>query len=122
MTAITRRSLLSSAATVIVTFSLSRGAEASVSSVAPDSVDGYLSVGRDGGVTVFAGKVDLGTGARAAIRQIVAEELGLSPERIALVEGDTALRPIKVRPGAVLELWSAGFRSGKRPPPPARAC
>jgi CO/xanthine dehydrogenase Mo-binding subunit len=42
---------------------------------------------------VFAGKVDLGTGARAAIRQIVAEELGLSPERIALIEGDTALTP-----------------------------
>jgi len=93
MTAITRRSLLCSAATVIVTFSLPRGAEASVNTVAADSVDGYLSVGRDGGVTVFAGKVDLGTGARAAIRQIVAEELGLSPERIALVEGDTALTP-----------------------------
>src|SRR5271170_2191123 len=93
MTAITRRSLLCSAATVIVTFSLPRGAEASVNTVAADSVDGYLSVARDGGVTVFAGKVDLGTGARAAIRQIVAEELGLSPGRIALVEGDTALTP-----------------------------
>ena len=42
---------------------------------------------------VFSGKVDLGTGARAAIRQIVAEELSLSPERIALIEGDTALTP-----------------------------
>ena len=51
------------------------------------------SVAPDGGVTVFAGKVDLGTGARAALRQIVAEELGLSPERIALIEGDTALTP-----------------------------
>ncbi|MGB3581292.1 MAG: molybdopterin cofactor-binding domain-containing protein, partial [Roseiarcus sp.] len=93
MTAITRRSLLCNAATVIVTFSLPRGAEASVNTVAADSVDGYLSVARDGGVTVFAGKVDLGTGARAAIRQIVAEELGFSPGRIALVEGDTALTP-----------------------------
>src|SRR5271156_4757763 len=93
MTAITRRSLLCSAATVIVTFSLPRGAEASVNTVAADSVDAYLSVEPDGGVTVFAGKVDLGTGARAAIRQIVAEELGLSPGRIALIEGDTALTP-----------------------------
>src|SRR5271163_4315410 len=93
MTAITRRSLLCSAATVVVTFSLPRGAEASVNTVAADSVDGYLSVARDGGVTVFAGNVDLGTGARAAIRQIVAEELALLPERIALIEGDTALTP-----------------------------
>ena len=37
--------------------------------------------------------VDLGTGARAALRQMVAEELGLSPDRIMLVEGDTALTP-----------------------------
>jgi len=93
MTAITRRSLLGGAAALIVTFSLTRGAKASVSTVAADSVDAYLSVEPDGGVTVFAGKVDLGTGARAAIRQIVAEELGLSPGRISLVEGDTALTP-----------------------------
>ncbi len=93
MTAIARRSFLGAAAALIVTFSLPRGAKASARTVAADSVDAYLSVAPDGGVTVFAGKVDLGTGARAALRQIVAEELGLSPERIALIEGDTALTP-----------------------------
>jgi CO/xanthine dehydrogenase Mo-binding subunit len=79
MTAITRRSLLNGSAALIVTFSFPRSARASVRPVAAESVDAYLSVGSDGGVTVFAGKVDLGTGARAAIRQIVAEELSLSP-------------------------------------------
>src|SRR5271165_1697104 len=93
MTAITRRSLLGGAAALIVTFSLPRGAKASARTVAADSVDAYLSIAPDGAVTVFAGKVDLGTGARAAVRQMVAEELGLSPERIALIEGDTALTP-----------------------------
>ena len=93
MTAIDRRSLLAGAAALIVTFSLPRGANAGVSTVAADSVDAYLSIAPDGAVTVFAGKVDLGTGARAALRQMVAEELGLSPERIALIEGDTALTP-----------------------------
>ncbi len=93
MNAITRRSLLGGAAALVVKFSLPRGAKASTSTVAPGSVDAYLSVAPDGGVTVFAGKVDLGTGARAAIRQIVAEELGVSIERIDLVEGDTALTP-----------------------------
>ncbi|HXW20593.1 MAG TPA: molybdopterin cofactor-binding domain-containing protein, partial [Roseiarcus sp.] len=93
MNAIDRRSLLTGAAALIVTFSLPRSANASVTTVAGDSVDAYLSIAPDGGVTVFAGKVDLGTGARAALRQIVAEELGVSPERIALIEGDTALTP-----------------------------
>ncbi len=89
----TRRSFLCGAAGLFVTFSLPRAAEASATTVAADSVDAYLAIAPDGGVTIFAGKVDLGTGARAAIRQIVAEELGLSPARIDLVEGDTALTP-----------------------------
>jgi nicotinate dehydrogenase subunit B len=93
MTGIDRRSLLAGGAALIVTFSLPRRAAASVRTVAADSVDGYLSVAPDGAVAVFAGMVDLGTGARAALRQMVAEELGLSPDRITLVEGDTALTP-----------------------------
>ncbi len=93
MAYITRRSLMQGAARLVVALRLPRAAVAGVSTVATDSVDAYLAVAPDGGVTVFAGKVDLGTGARAAIRQIVAEELSLSPERIALVEGDTALTP-----------------------------
>src|SRR5580658_2682807 len=93
MKPIARRSLLRVAAGLVVAFSLPRTATASGRTVAADSVDAYLAIAPDGGVTVFAGKVDLGTGARAAIRQIVAEELGLVPQHIALVEGDTALTP-----------------------------
>jgi nicotinate dehydrogenase subunit B len=93
MKPIARRSLLRGAAGLVVAFSLPRTATASGRTVAADSVDAYLAIAPDGGVTVFAGKVDLGTGARAAIRQIVAEELGLVPQHIALVEGDTALTP-----------------------------
>jgi len=88
-----RRSFLAGAAGLIVTFTLTRGAEASPLTVESDSVDAYLVIAPDGSATVYAGKVDIGTGARAAIRQIVAEELGMSPERIALIEGDTALTP-----------------------------
>jgi nicotinate dehydrogenase subunit B len=93
MTYIARRSLLRGAAGLVVAFSLPRAAGASGRTVAAGSIDAYLAIAPDGGVSVFAGKVDLGTGARAALRQIVAEELGCSPERIALVEGDTALTP-----------------------------
>ena len=88
-----RRSFLAGAAGLIVTFTLPRSAEAGPLTVESDSVDAYLAIAPDGSATVYAGKVDIGTGARAAIRQIVAEELGMNPERIALVEGDTALTP-----------------------------
>src|SRR5438876_1152545 len=56
-------------------------------------VDSFLAVHGDGTVTVFCGKVDLGQGLRIAIRQIVAEELGIGLDKIKYVEGDTALTP-----------------------------
>ena len=62
-------------------------------SLAPDMVDSMLAVHKDGSVTVFVGRVDLGTGGRIALRQIVGEELDIPLERIAMIEGDTALTP-----------------------------
>ena len=61
--------------------------------LAPDQVDSFLAIHRDGSVTLFTGKVDIGTGGRIAMRQMVAEELDIPLERIALIEGDTALTP-----------------------------
>jgi nicotinate dehydrogenase subunit B len=62
-------------------------------SVATNAVDGFLAIHADGTVTLFSGKVDLGTGARAALRQMAAEELDVSLDRIIMIEGDTALTP-----------------------------
>src|SRR2546422_1923251 len=59
----------------------------------PDAVDSFLAVHADGSVTVFVGKVDIGTGGRIAMRQIVGEELDIPLERIVMIEGDTALTP-----------------------------
>ena len=92
MTHISRRFFLAGTAGLVVAFS-TRAAHASPVTVAKDQVDGFLAIGPDGAVTIYSGKVDLGTGARAALRQIVAEELGAQIHRIALVEGDTALTP-----------------------------
>lgn len=61
--------------------------------LATDQVDGFLAIASNGTVTLYSGKVDLGTGARAAYRQLVAEELDLDPAMVELVEGDTALTP-----------------------------
>src|SRR5262249_57913574 len=58
-----------------------------------DEVDSFLTLASTGRVTVYTGKVDLGTGTRTALRQIVAEELDVPLDWIALVEGDTATTP-----------------------------
>ena len=59
-------------------------------------LDAFLAVRKDGSVVVYSGKVDLGTGHRIAMRQMVAEELYMTADdvyRIELIEGDTALTP-----------------------------
>jgi nicotinate dehydrogenase subunit B len=71
--------------------SLAQGAGAKTVDAA--QVDAYLALHADGTATIYSGKVDLGTGLRAAFPQIAAEELGLPIERIKLIEGDTALTP-----------------------------
>jgi nicotinate dehydrogenase subunit B len=61
--------------------------------VAPDQVDGFLAIDRHGKVTVYSGKVDLGTGVRTAITQIAAEELDVPMVRVHVIQGDTLLTP-----------------------------
>ena len=56
-------------------------------------VDAYFAIHQDGTMTLYCGKVDLGTGLRIAVPQMAAEELGIGLDRILLVEGDTALTP-----------------------------
>ena len=67
--------------------------EAPARTLSLDEVDAFLAVKKDGRVVVYSGKVDLGTGHRIAMRQMVAEELGIGVNDIELVEGDTALTP-----------------------------
>ena len=59
----------------------------------PNSVDSFFAIGGDGRVTLYCGKVDLGTGLRAAIPQMAAEELGVDLAQIDLITGDSALTP-----------------------------
>src|SRR3954462_12725336 len=53
----------------------------------------FIVIGADGIVTAFNGHVDLGTGIRTALAQIVAEELDVSFARVIMVLGDTARVP-----------------------------
>ncbi|WP_298252150.1 molybdopterin cofactor-binding domain-containing protein [Bradyrhizobium sp.] len=53
----------------------------------------FIKVTADGSVTAFNGHVDLGTGIRTALGQIVAEELDVSFARVVVVLGDTSRAP-----------------------------
>ena len=53
----------------------------------------FIRITSDGSVTAFNGHVDLGTGIRTALGQIVAEELDVSFARVVVVLGDTSLVP-----------------------------
>ncbi|HEX5019553.1 MAG TPA: molybdopterin cofactor-binding domain-containing protein [Candidatus Binatia bacterium] len=56
----------------------------------PTQLDSWLAIARDGTVTVFSGKVDLGTGVETALAQIVAEELDVPFNKIHMIGLDTA--------------------------------
>jgi nicotinate dehydrogenase subunit B len=95
---ISRRDALLGSGALIVGFSLAgplTGALAQGPSkpVALTEVDSFLAIDKAGKVTVYSGKVDLGTGVSTALRQIVAEELDVPIARVELIEGDTALTP-----------------------------
>src|SRR4051812_31940380 len=95
---IDRRALLQTGGALVVTFSLpfdqpKAQAAAGAKTLSPDQVDGFLAIAADGRVTVYSGKVDLGTGVLTALTQIVAEELNVPMSSVAIIEGDTALTP-----------------------------
>jgi len=56
----------------------------------PRELDSWLAVMQDGSITMFTGKVDIGTGTRTALTQIVAEELDVPFNRVTMAMGDTA--------------------------------
>jgi CO/xanthine dehydrogenase Mo-binding subunit len=56
-------------------------------------LDDWLAIAPDGTVTVFSGKVELGTGVRTALAQIVAEELDVDLARVHMVMGVTGRTP-----------------------------
>jgi CO/xanthine dehydrogenase Mo-binding subunit len=97
--ATTRREFLKRTAALVVSFSIDRHRsaraqdESSSKTVSTEQVDGFIGINRKGEVTLYAGKVDLGTGVRTALAQIVAEELDVPFSTVTVIQGDTALTP-----------------------------
>ena len=90
---LSRRDFLKQAGIIVVAFRFGerpRGSTLRMSAApAASQLDSWLTVGADGSITVFCGKVELGTGVSTALRQIVAEELDAPFDRIAWVQGDS---------------------------------
>ena len=94
---ISRRDLLKSTGVMIVGFSffgtatkvLAQGDGLSVDGMDPTVLDSWLAISKDGTVTVFTGKVELGTGVVTALAQIVAEELDVAFNKVYMDSGDT---------------------------------
>jgi len=60
----------------------------------PEDFNAYLTVGADGRVTVFSGKIEMGQGVMTSQAQMVAEELGISLASIDMILGDTDRCPL----------------------------
>src|SRR4029453_15578945 len=96
---VARRDFLKTGGALVVTFSIGAGSASAVGeampakTVAADQVDGFLAIDAKGRVTVYSGKVDLGTGIRTAMAQIAAEELSVPLDRVTVIQGDTLLTP-----------------------------
>jgi nicotinate dehydrogenase subunit B len=61
--------------------------------VIPQELDSWLSIGGDGKVSVYTGRIDMGTGIETAFGQLIADELDVPFESVKIVMGDTALTP-----------------------------
>ncbi|MGO9629482.1 MAG: molybdopterin cofactor-binding domain-containing protein [Xanthobacteraceae bacterium] len=95
-----RRDVLKTGGALVVGFSLAGHAQqafaeqtAAAKPLALTSVDTFLAIDSAGAVTIYSGKVDLGTGVRTALAQIAAEELEVPFRSVTIVQGDTALTP-----------------------------
>jgi nicotinate dehydrogenase subunit B len=71
-------------------------------------LDDWIAIEPDGTITAFSGKVELGTGVRTALAQIVAEELDMPLARVRMVMGDTALTPDEGYTAGSMTIHSSG--------------
>jgi nicotinate dehydrogenase subunit B len=58
-----------------------------------DQIDAWLAVSPDNQVTIYSGRVELGTGVQTALAQIAADELDVPLDHITMVMGDTQRTP-----------------------------
>lgn len=76
-------------------------------------IDNWIKVGTDGSVTIYTGKVELGTGTLTATRQIVAEELSIpfsSTNIVQAISGTTVDQGTTAGSQTMRTQWASGLR------------
>ena len=100
---ISRRELMLSSGALVFAFSAAAPGEVLAQAVMPvmagdggkasplpTELDSWLSISRDGKVTVYFGKIDGGQGTDLAMAMIVADEMDVPLKNVAVIQGDTA--------------------------------
>jgi nicotinate dehydrogenase subunit B len=114
----TRRDFLKRGGFLMVGFSFAGHGKLAVAEELPekskpvelDQVDAFLALTPDEKVTVYSGKVDLGTGVRTAMTQIAAEELYVDMARVTVIQGDTLLTPNQGMTSGSLSIQIGGMQ------------
>jgi nicotinate dehydrogenase subunit B len=96
---LSRREFLKASGALIVTAAgssfigeaFAQGSTGAKPALVPSELDSWVAIGRDGRVTAFFGKMDMGQSLDIAIAQIVADELDVAVDKVDVVMGDTAL-------------------------------
>ena len=123
-----RRTFLKSGGALVVTFAFAprptrtEAARTADKSVDADEVGGFIAIDVTGRVTIYSGKVKLGTGVLTAITQIAAEELSVPFDRVTTIQGDTLLTQISTQPTPASRSRVAACRSAVRRQLRARPC
>lgn len=116
---VSRRHFLAGTGALVVGFSFSGpigealaqgAASAAGKPLAVTEVDAFLAIDAKGIVTVYSGKVDLGTGVATALPQIVAEELDVPVSAIKFIQGDTLLTPDQGISSGSLAIQNGGMQ------------
>ena len=114
---ISRRDFLKSSGALVVTFTLAPPPASAAAQAAPaaksvslEEVNGFVAIDDRGLVTVYSGKVDLGTGIQTAMAQIAAEELCVPFDKVEVIQGDTALTPDQGTTWGSLSIQAGGMQ------------
>lgn len=115
---VSRRQLLKGSGALVVSFAIGGTLDGALAQdaakpgkpLALTEVDSFLSIDTKGKVTVYSGKVDLGTGISTALPQMVAEELDVPLSAIKFIQGDTGLTPDQGVSSGSLGIQSGGVQ------------
>src|SRR5712691_12248823 len=96
MTSISRREFLQASGALVVFSSsfpmreaVAQTTKAAKPPLVPTELDSWIAILPDGRVHAFFGKMDMGQGLDIAVAQIVAEELDVGFDKVAVLMGDT---------------------------------